>query len=116
LVDGREGHLVQLCIGRLLLIESLLEDCSTIAAAELIGPSDQCAITRDFVMFDGLRRSYESGIQNLRIFDSPETLLASSRMPSMAGQSTPEASTPCILNTCSKLVLGFAEVGFEALF
>ena len=98
-VDALERHRVQLAVRRFFLIEVLLQDGSAVAAAEHVCPCDQRAVAGDFIVLDGLGGGDKAASRTLLSSTSPATSLASSRMPSMAGQSTPLASTPCIWKT-----------------
>ena len=60
--------------------------------AELLGPGDQRAVAGDLVVLDGLRGSDERGIEHLLVVDVAGDFLASSMMPSIAGQVTPFGS------------------------
>jgi hypothetical protein len=52
-VDLALGEGGQLLVGRLLLVERLLQDGGAIVAAELLRPRDQAAIAGDLIVFGG---------------------------------------------------------------
>jgi len=98
---------VELLIRGLLLVEVLLKERSRSRCGELLGPRDQRPLARHFVMLDGLRRRDQGRVQHALVIDLAGDVSASSMMPSIAGQSTPLTSTPCILNTCSTRLTWF---------
>src|SRR6476646_1130872 len=58
------GHGSQFFIDRFFLIEVLLQQGCAVVTPQLFGPGDQRAVARDLIVFDGLRRSDERGVEN----------------------------------------------------
>ena len=74
-VDLAFGHFGQFLVGRLLLIQRLIEKRCRVIAAQLLGPSDQRSIACHLVMLDGLRGSNERGIENGFVLDFADNVL-----------------------------------------
>src|SRR3712207_3313637 len=75
-VDLAFGDPVELLIGRLFLIQDLVQDAGAIVAAELLGPSHESAVAGDLVMLHGLSGGQKSSVENLRIGDLARDFLS----------------------------------------
>src|SRR5690348_12310450 len=61
-IDLALGDRGQLLVGRLFLVQRLLQNGGAIVAAGLLRPGDQAAVARNFVVLGGLRRVDQCGI------------------------------------------------------
>src|SRR3954453_11133893 len=68
-VDPALGHGGQPFVGRLLLIQVLLEELRAVVVAQLFRPGDQGAVAGDLVMLHRLCGGQDGGVANLRVFD-----------------------------------------------
>src|SRR5581483_2760163 len=68
-VDLRFGHARQFLVGRLFLVQRLVEEGGNVAVAELLRPGDQRAIAGHLVMFHRLRRGDERRVEHLLVLD-----------------------------------------------
>ena len=66
LVDLRERDLVELLVGRLLLLEGLAEQLRGLLVAARLGQRVDRAVARDLVVLDLLRRGDQRRIEDLR--------------------------------------------------
>src|SRR5690606_2561650 len=66
-VDARSGQQRQLFVGRLLLVEVLLQQGRGIIAAQAAGPGGECAVGGHLVVFDALRRGDEGRVHGGRV-------------------------------------------------
>jgi hypothetical protein len=55
LIDNAFGNLRQCCVGLLFFGEGLIKQTDRAAQPQLVGPSFERAVARDFIMFDRLR-------------------------------------------------------------
>src|SRR3712207_1060583 len=74
-VDLAFGDPVELLVGRLFLIQDLVQDAGAIFAAELLGPGHEGAIAGDLVVLHGLSGSKQRGVENLRVVDLASDVL-----------------------------------------
>ena len=74
-IDAALGDRGELFVRGPFLGAVLLEDKRKVVAAHLAGPGNECAVTRDFVMLDGLRGSNDRGIQHMLIGDIADDLV-----------------------------------------
>src|SRR5260370_34767972 len=66
----------QAFVGLLLLLQGLIQQPNGVFHVELAGPLFQCAVARDFVVFDGLRRCKHAGVKRLAALVLLHDLLA----------------------------------------
>ena len=68
LVDFRHRKLAQRAVGVLFFLERSIEQLDGVLVTKLVRPGLQSAVTRNFVMLDGLRRGKQAGVESRRPF------------------------------------------------
>ena len=97
----RSARDVNFEFGSLFFLKVLLQHAGAIRPAKLFSPRDQGPIAGDFVVLDGLSRRDQRCVEHFFVVNFTGDFVSLFDMPSIAGHSTPFASTPCILKTCS---------------
>src|SRR4051794_9564248 len=64
-----QRHRIELGVGGLFLVQVGVEETNDIVVAELFRPGDQCAVTGDLVMLDGLRGSHDRSVEHGLVLD-----------------------------------------------
>src|SRR5262249_10898714 len=113
------GHLRQLLIGRLFLVQGLIEQGRRIVAAHLLGPRNERSVTRHLVVFDRLRGSNERRVEHGLVLDFAGNILglfddAIDRRAVDALGLLPEQIEYLIKPFY--VIFGFAQVGLKSLF